>query len=288
MSTRAIPRRKAIITGAAGGMGQACSRKFGATMDLVLTDVAGDSLDTFAQSLKNEGYTVSAVISGDLTDRTVAARLADAGSAGAGLGALVHTAAISQIMASWAPILTVNVIGTATLLAAIEPVLQDGTVAVLIASMAGHMSPIDAEADRILDDPFAPDFLDRIGPLIEAFGQDDSRGSSPVAYALAKRTTMRICEQRAPAWAEKGARIASISPGMIWTPMGQREVAGNANAASVVEATPVGRWGTGMDIAAAAWFLASEAAGFITGTDLRVDGGVTPVMIGRKLAAAAA
>lgn len=286
MSTRSVPRRNAIITGAAGGMGQACARKFGAIMDLVLTDVTGDTLDTFAQSLKNEGFTVAAAISGDLTDPTVSAHLAEAGSAGAGLGALVHTAAISQGMASWAPIMTVNVIGTATLLAAIEPILQDGTVAVLIASMAGHMSPIDAGADRVLDDPLAPDFLYRMGAIIDALDEGDPRGTSPIAYALAKRTTMRMCEQRAPAWAQKGARIVSISPGMIWTPMGRHEVASNANAVAVLEATPAGRWGTGMDIAAAAWFLASDAAGFITGTDLRVDGGVTPVMIARKRSAA--
>lgn len=271
-------RRRAIISGAAGGMGQACARAFGETMDLVLTDVAAERLKSFTASLQQEGYTVAASFPGDLTDEALCARLAETGSAGAGLGVLAHTAAISQIMGSWDLILNVNLIGTVRLLAAVEPVLVDGSVAVLIASMAGHMSPLLPEADAILDDPLASDFFDRIGPIITKLSQGDSRGPSPIGYAFAKRTVMRICEQRATAWAKMGARIVSISPGMIRTPMGQLEVAGNFNAAAVVEATPVGRWGTAIDIASAAKFLASDAASFITGTDLRVDGGVTPVM----------
>lgn len=285
MSNKAVSRRRALITGAAGGMGQACARNFGETMDLVLTDIAADRLAAFTDSLTQAGYKVAASIPGDLDDPAIRAGLVDAAADGGGLGALVHTAAISQIMASWEPILRINLIGTVQLIDAIEPILQEKSVAVLIASMAGHMAPESAEADALLDDPLCPDLMERIGPIIEQLAQGDSRGSSPVGYGLAKRAVMRLCERRVDDWARKGARILSISPGMIWTPMGQVEASGNPNAAAVVEATPVGRWGTAMDIAAAARFLASDAASFITGTDLRVDGGVTPFLKARQTVA---
>ncbi|MDE0987610.1 MAG: SDR family oxidoreductase [Pseudomonadales bacterium] len=74
------------------------------------------------------------------------------------------------------------------------------------------------------------------------------------------------------------ARIVSISPGTIYTPMGRAEHDSNPAAAAVVQATPVGRWGSPNDIAAACEFLVSDQASFITGTDLRVDGGVTPAL----------
>ena len=90
----------------------------------------------------------------------------------------------------------------------------------------------------------------------------------------------RSCERRVGAWGRKGARIVSLSPGMIYTPMARREVENNDMPRATLEATPVGRWGTPADIAAAARFLASGAAGFISGCDLRIDGGVTPAMYG--------
>lgn len=275
-------RRTAIISGAAGGMGQACARAFGETMDLVLTDIAADGLDAFAGRLRQEGFTVVATFPGDLGDDGRCAEIAAAGSGGAGLGVLAHAAAISQIMGSWDEILRVNLVGTVRLLDAVEPVLGEGSVAILISSMAGHLAPIVAEADAVLDDPLAADFLERIGPIVAQLASDDPRGPSPISYALSKRAVIRLCERRVARWAQKGARIVSISPGMTWTPMGQLEADRNRYAAAALEGTPMGRWGTAMDIAAAARFLASDAASFITGTDLRVDGGIVPLMKGRS------
>jgi NAD(P)-dependent dehydrogenase (short-subunit alcohol dehydrogenase family) len=272
-------RRRAVVTGANGGMGRACARMIGETMDLVLTDIAGHPLDTFAASLQADGYVVAAVFAGDLADASLAERIGAEAAGGGGFGTLVHTAALSPSLAGWEPIMQANAVGTARLLAAIEPILQPGSVAVLIASMAGHMAPAIPEADVILDDPLAPDFIARIAPIVDSLAEHaDPRGPGQVSYALSKRATIRACEQHAAEWARKGARIVSISPGTIWTPMGRREAEENPAALAVVEATPIGRWGTVMDIAAAVRFLVSDAAGFITGTDLRIDGGVTPFL----------
>ena len=279
MSGSISGRRRAVITGASGGIGRACARCLGETMDLVLTDVAAEPLETFATALEEEGFTVRAQLSGDLCDEALLSSLAETASGGGGLGVLVHTAGLSPALARWEPIMRVNLVATAKLLAEIEPLLIEKSVAILIASIAGHLSPTDPEADAIIDDPLAPDLIERIAPVIQRLSDlDDPGGAAHVSYALSKRAVLRICEQRVSAWAIKGARIVSISPGTIWTPMGRREAEDNPSAALVVKATPAGRWGTAMDIAAAARFITSEAASFISGTDLRVDGGVTPFL----------
>jgi len=79
-------------------------------------------------------------------------------------------------------------------------------------------------------------------------------------------------------WGKHGARIVTISPGLIQTPMGRKEVAETPGAAETRDAAPAGRAGTAMDIALAARFLASDEASFITGSDLKVDGGAVAAM----------
>jgi NAD(P)-dependent dehydrogenase (short-subunit alcohol dehydrogenase family) len=276
----AIVRRRAVITGATGGMGQACARRFGGSMDLVLAGRTEDKLAALASVLERDGYIVAATIAGDL-GRTTARRIAEAAAAGGGLGALVHTAAVSQAMAEWDEILRVDWIGTVELLNAVEPILRPGSAGILIASMAGHLVPSIGAVEQLLDDPFSPDFLPAMGDAIAAFARTEGRTTSQIAYGFAKRAVMRVCEQRAPCWAERGARINSISPGVIYTSMGRTEVAQNPFAADVLSTVPVGRWGQPSDIAEAAWFLAGNEAGFISGTDLRVDGGVTTLMISK-------
>lgn len=268
----------AVITGANGGMGRACARTFGETMDLVLTDIAADPLGRFAETLADEGYSVAATIAGGLDDESVLAALSDA-APDQPVGVLIHTAGLSPILAAWEPIMALNLVATEKLLQAIEPRIGAGTVGVLIASMAGHMAPADPDIDTILDDPLDPEFITRITPVIARLADPASAfGPAGVSYGLSKRGVIRLCERKAAGWAKRGARIASISPGTIWTPMGRREADGNPAAAAVVHATPLGRWGTVMDIAAAARFVASDAAGFFTGCDLRVDGGVTAAL----------
>jgi len=271
----------AIITGACGGIGRACARAFGQTSALVLTDVDAKRLEAFAESLGEEGYSIAGTVAGDLSETTVVSALVGAARSKGRLRAVVHTAGLSPALAKWDQILLANVVATEHLLLALEDALEEGLAAVLIASMAAHMAPRDAALDDLLAHPLADGFLEAAKPLLEPYNQTgDAFGLAGPAYGQSKRAVIRTCEARAPAWGKRGARIASISPGTIWTPMGRREAETNPGAAAVVAATPAGRWGSPQDIAAAAAFLASDAATFITGTDLRVDGGVTPAMRG--------
>jgi NAD(P)-dependent dehydrogenase (short-subunit alcohol dehydrogenase family) len=267
----------AIVTGAYGGMGRACSRGLGRTYRLVLADIDQGRLDQFAESLREEGYDVADVVAGDLAEPEVCGRLAAASHAAGPLAALIHTAGLSPSLAPWDAILRANVVATEHLLRALEANLPNPFAAVLLASMAGHMAPAHPEIDTAFAAPLEGDFLAGAKTLLSAgLPADDALTLATVAYSQSKRAVIRMCETRAAAWGRSGARIVSISPGIIWTPMGRKEMDSNPNASPMVDMTPVGRWGTPLDIAAAAEFLISDAAGFITGCDLRVDGGVTP------------
>ncbi len=270
-----LPRRKVLVTGAAGGMGRACARLMGAADDLVLTDVSVAALDAFAGELRTDGYNVFAQ-AGDMSDDALIAALVREVSAGGKPFAVIHSAGLSPSLADWKAIMQVNLVATEKLLRALEPELVPGSVAVLIASSAGHMFPPVPEAEAVLAEPLAPGFMETIEGIINHMGGANSPGGmGGISYSLSKKAVHNICTSRGLTWGPKGARIVSISPGMIATPMGKSEIANTTGAQALLDATPVGRAGTAMDIALAAQFLCSDAASFVTGTDLLVDGGGT-------------
>ncbi len=276
-------RSKVLITGAAGGMGRACARLFGATHDLVLSDVAADGLGKFAAELEGEGYRVLAAHVGDLCDDTLLAAIVNDLRGDSPL-TVIHTAGLSPAQADWQAIMRVNLIGSEKLLEAIEPLLLPRSVAVIIASTAAHSMPAIPDVDALLDAPLAEGFMDGIGAMVNAMApMAGPAGARGISYSFSKRGVVRQVERKAALWGAKGARIVSISPGLILTPMGRKELAETPGAAQVNDAAPAGRSGTAMDIALAAQFLASDAASFITGTDLRVDGGSVAAM--RQMAA---
>lgn len=279
----ALPRRKVLITGAAGGMGRACARLFGAADDLVLTDISQDRLDAFAGELRDDSYNVAAH-AGDMSDPALIAALVGEVSDGKPF-AVVHTAGLSPALADWKAIMQVNLVGTELFLNALEPVLAPGSSAVLIASSAGYMMPAVPEIDAVLADPLADSFMDSIEQVMVGMGGANSQGGlAGISYTLSKRAVHTLVQRRSQTWGPKGCRITSISPGMIDTFMGRSEIANTGGAKELLDATPVGRIGTPMDIAMAAQFLNSDQASFVNGVDLLVDGGGT---FGMKMAMAA-
>lgn len=273
-----ISRKKLLITGAAGGMGRACARLLGATCDLVLSDVAAKALSAFAAELEGEGFTVIGSHAGDLADDSVLAAITE-DLRGDGPITIVHTAGLSPALADWQAIMTVNLIATEKLLAAIEPLLTPGSVAVLIASTAGHLMPAIPDLDKLLDAPLAPAFLESVGAMVEAMApMAGPAGAGGISYSMSKRGVLRQAERKAASWGKRGARIVSVSPGLILTSMGRKELAETQGAAQMNDAAPAGRPGTAMEIALAVQFLVSDNAAFITGCDLRVDGGSVGAM----------
>lgn len=261
----------AVITGAAGGMGRAIARRLGARYRLVLADVAG--VTELRDALVEEGYDVALATVADVGDRGSVERLAAAVDEVGTLGTVVHTAGLSPALADWERIVHVNLAGTAHVLDAFLPLARPGGSVICLASVAAHTFVTSPEIDALLDDPYAPDLTTRLGPLL---GDTATTGFSYKvrAYGASKRGTLRLVERRVRDWAQQGARIVSISPGTVLTPMGRREHEANPLAAATADVTPLRRRGTPTDIAAAVDFLASDLAGYITGTDIRVDGGI--------------
>lgn len=272
-------RKRAVITGSNGGMGRAMTQAFGETMDLVLTDIAGPPLASFERELLDGGYVVSATVPGDLCDAKVLAEVVAAAASGAGLGVLVHTAALAPTGAAWDRIITVNLVATERLLQALDPVLMPGSVVLVISSNAGYFAPVDQELSGIITDPLHPQLLSRLAPHVDQLSAStDEMDRSSTAYMLSKWGVTELCARRAPDWTRRGARLVTISPGVVNTPMGRAERERNPRAAMFIDCIPAGRMATAMDIVATARFLASDGASFISGCDIRVDGAAVPAM----------
>jgi NAD(P)-dependent dehydrogenase (short-subunit alcohol dehydrogenase family) len=239
-------------------------------MDLVLTD-ASPSLEAFSRELEVEGYTIRSATVGDFRSMEVIDHLAR--QAAGGFSALVHTCGLPP-SAPWRDIFEVNFVATARLIEAVTPSVSSGSAAVLIASAAGHLAPLLSDLEELLSDPFSSGLLDAVQPLLaRELGASAERAIGTLAYGLSKKKVIDLCEAYAAPWGAKGGRIVSLSPGMIYTPMGRHEASLDPAADAQVKGAPAGRWGTAAEIATAASFLISPAAAFITGTDLRIDGG---------------
>ncbi|EEA02633.1 short-chain dehydrogenase/reductase SDR [Burkholderia sp. H160] len=254
-----------VVVVGVGGMGLACARRIGAGQRLLLADFDASALESAASVLTNSGYDVRTIVV-DVAHPWSVENLASLASSMGELRALVHTAGLSPTMAEPARIFAVDLVGTALVIDAFLPLARPGSVAVVIASMAPQLVATPVELERSLATARTDELLDVIGEL----HKDDPYG----AYAVSKRGNQLRVEAAVSAWGERGARIVSISPGLIHTGMGVKEENASDQVVALREATPMGRVGTPEDIAAAVDWLIGPAASFITGIDLRIDGGV--------------
>ncbi|WP_406333449.1 SDR family oxidoreductase [Streptomyces sp. NBC_00203] len=270
-----------IATGAGRGMGLACAERLTGMVDtLLLVDRDETTVTAAAKELSATGG--GAVVEPfvlDITDAEGLARLAARVDELGALRAVAHAAGISPTMADWRRIFAVDLVGTALLVEALRPLATAGTAIVCFASMAPLLGGLDADpaVAAILEDPLGEDFLDRIrdalGPSVEDTG---------AAYTWAKHGVHRFVRREAVRLGPLGARICSVSPGVIDTPQGQQEAASHPSMDALVRQTPLGRTGRAEDVAAAVAFLLSAEAGFLSGIDLLVDGGVCAAVRGRS------
>ena len=261
---------KVLVIIGAGGMGLAVARRLGAGRTVLLADIGEDVLKAAEQTLRDEGLTVATQVV-DVTSAASVQHLAQTGRAAGEVDQVVHTAGLSPVQAPAQAILKVDLLGVALVLDAFAPVIAAGGAGVVIASMAGHIAAaLTPEQEHALAGTPADQLLQL------PFLSPDQVTDPAAAYGIAKRANHVRVAAASTAWGERGARLNSISPGVISTPMGQQELAGQAGQLirALVDASGTGRLGTPGDIAAAAAFLLGPDASFITGTDLLVDGGV--------------
>lgn len=258
-----------VVVIGVGGMGQLIARRQGSGRTLLVADHDEDLLGSVTEVLRGEGFEVLAHRV-DVGDPASVDALAQAASAAGSVDQVIHTAGVSPVTSTTEAVVRVDVLGVAHMLDAFGEVIAEGGAGLVIASMAGHFAagtmPGEVEASLAS----APS--EELAALPVIAGLTDA-GS---AYSVAKRANQVRVAAASLAWGRRGARINSISPGVIATPMGQAELAGESGAfmRAMIEASGTGRVGTPADIAAAAAFLLGPEASFITGTDLAVDGGV--------------
>jgi NAD(P)-dependent dehydrogenase (short-subunit alcohol dehydrogenase family) len=249
-----------VVVGAGSGMGAAVARALvGRGRRLLLADRDEGAVAAVAKELAGEVEVVAC----DITDAgSVAALVERTGS----LGSLVVTAGLSPSMAEGRRIYAVNLVATDALVRAFEPTLQAGSVGVVFSSMSAYQVPADPDVDAILAEPTSPELMAKL----DAIGLADD---SALAYVLSKRGVQLLVERHAKRWGAAGARLVSVSPGIIDTPMGRLEDANQPMMATLVAASALAREGRPEELAAVVAFLVSDAASFITGTDIRADGG---------------
>lgn len=258
-----------VITGGGGGIGIATARRLGRRGILLLTDIDSSHMEQVAAELRSEGVRVETQVSDIANEESVRLLVNTTTSLGR-LAGLVHTAGISPSMANWKRIFEVNLIGTALLLKGFLPLAEQGTVAICVASSSGYHVTPEPAIEAMLSEPLVPEFIGRIEPFLDSGNPEGS------AYSLSKRGIMLLCEVMSPAWGERGARIVSVSPGIIDTPQSRLEFESHPSMKNMVELTPLKRIGKPEEMAATFDFLLSEDASFITGVDIRVDGGMIP------------
>lgn len=265
--------RVVVVTGL-GGMGLSVAQRLGLGSKVVLADVNQAALEVTAESLRADGYDVVEQMT-DVSNRDSVAALAGTASELGRIEVVVHTAGVSPVQASVEAILKVDLLGAALLLDAFSGIVAPGGAGVFISSMAGTLAPLEPDLERRLMDSATADLLSLPELSAEAITDPGT------AYSFAKRANQLRVRSGAVTWGRRGARVNSISPGIISTPMGSAELAGPNGEfmRGMIAGSPAGRVGTAHDIASAVEFLVGPAASFITGTDLLVDGGVVASLL---------
>jgi NAD(P)-dependent dehydrogenase (short-subunit alcohol dehydrogenase family) len=259
-----------LVVVGVGGMGQAIARRQGSGKAVLLADSSEETLGRVAQTMARDGYTVQTLVVDVSSPDAVDALARHATELGA-ITQIAHTAGLSPTQASAEAVLRVDLLGVALVLDAFGKIIAPGGAGVVIASMAGHLFPaLTAEQEHALAHTPVRELLEvpHVNP--------DTVTDSALAYGLAKQANLISVRAASRIWGRRGARINSISPGAIATPMGQLELDSpiGEGIRGLIAVSAAGRLGTPDEIAAAAAFLLGSGATFITGTDLLVDGGV--------------
>lgn len=260
----------AVITGGTGGMGIATALILGKDHRIVLADLDQARIDKAVGDLATQGIDATGVVC-DITDRSSVDRLfVKAEVGGHRVRAVVHTAGISPQMGLPERIARINGVGTVNVARAFLSRASEGDALVNVASTAGHGLPKILIPFRRF--PLAesnPEAFERvIVDRSRVFGKKLHAG---VAYGLSKAFVIWYTRSLAVAFGSKGARIVSVSPGSFDTAMGQLEK--DHGASEFLKVSAIKRFGKPEEIAAVLAFCVTEAPGYLTGTDILVDGG---------------
>jgi NAD(P)-dependent dehydrogenase (short-subunit alcohol dehydrogenase family) len=260
-----------IVVIGAGSIGQAIARRVSAGKHVLLADLRQENADAAAQVLSDAGFEVSTAIV-DVSSRQSVHALVETARTIGDITGVIHAAGVSPSQASPATILKVDLYGTALVLEEFGNVIAPGGAGVVIASQSGHRLPaLTPEQNKALATTPADELLAL--PMI----QPEQVTDSLQAYQLSKRGNSLRVMAEAVRWGKRGARVNTISPGIIITPLAKDELNGPRGEGyrRMIELSAVGRAGTPDEVGAVGALLMGQDGAFITGSDFLMDGGVT-------------
>lgn len=259
-----------ILTGA-GQIGMAIARRMGYGKRIVMGDKNFDNATAIAKLMNNAGFEVEP-IEMDLSSRESILKLIDKAYSYGEIKMLVNAAGVSPSQASVEAILNVDLYGTAVLLEEVGKKIAEGGVGITISSQSGHrMKQLTPEEDEQLATTPTEQLLDL--EILQLKNIKDTLH----AYQMAKRCNEKRVMAESVKWGERGARLNSISPGIIVTPLAIDEFNGPRGDfyKNMFAKCPAGRPGTADEVANVAELLMGPAGAFITGADFLIDGGAT-------------
>jgi NAD(P)-dependent dehydrogenase (short-subunit alcohol dehydrogenase family) len=257
----------AVVVGA-GGMGVVVARTLGSDYRVLLVDIDLQRAVAAADAIRAGGARIDAAHC-DVTSPSSVCALADLVAQQGGFQVLAHVAGLSPTMGDFDRILRVNLLGPALVAEALFPHAAPDAAAVLIASLGAHVCAFDAQILAILrESAKSPDLPDRLRSVLPETAIEPN-----TAYQLSKFGLLMLARRLGREWSARGARVVSLSPGIIATPMGDKEFDDNPAKRKLFEMSPIKRQGTMEEIADVIAFLVSPKASFISGTDILVDGG---------------
>jgi len=262
---------KVIVVIGAGSIGQAIARRVSAGKHVLLADLKRENADAAAKVLADAGFEVTTAAV-DVGSRASVHALVETATALGNVTGLIHAAGVSPSQATPATILKVDLYGTALILEEFGNVIADGGAGVVIASQSGHRLPgLSTEQNTALATTPTEQLLAL--PML----QSDQIKDSLHAYQLSKRGNSLRVMAEAVRWGKRGARINTISPGIIFTPLARDELNGPRGEGyrRMIDLSPAKRGGTPDEVGAVGALLMGEDGGFITGSDFLMDGGVT-------------
>ena len=260
-----------IVVIGPGSIGQAIARRVSAGKHVLLAGLRQVNADAAAEVLSNAGFEVSTTIV-DVSSRESVHALVETATALGDVIGVIHAAGVSPSQASPETILSVDLYGTALVLEEFGNVIAPGGAGVVIASQSGHgLGALTAEEDASLAMTPADELLGL------AMVQPDQVRDSLYAYQLSKRGNALRVMAEAVRWGKRGARVNTISPGIIFTLMAKDELTGPGGEGyrRMIELCPAGRGGTPDEVGTVGALLMGPDGGFITGSDFLMDGGLT-------------
>jgi NAD(P)-dependent dehydrogenase (short-subunit alcohol dehydrogenase family) len=260
-----------IVVIGAGSIGQAIARRVSAGKHVTLADLRRDNAEVAAEVMRSAGFDVNTAMV-DVSSRESVHELVETATSFGDVTGVIHAAGVSPSQASPAAILAVDLYGTALVLEEFGKVIARGGAGVVIASQSGHRLPaLTAEQNAALATTPADELL-QLSML-----QRDQVTDPLHAYQLAKRGNSLRVMAEAVRWGKRGARLNTISPGIIVTPLAKDELSGPRGEGyrRMIERSPAGRAGTPDEVGTVGALLIGPDGAFITGSDFLMDGGVT-------------